>query len=284
VGEAVAHPLLVHGASRERARERARELLEEVGLAPAERYYGLRPAELSGGQKQRVVIARAVATRPRLLVADEPVSMLDMSVRARVLELLLELKRRYDLTLVFITHDLATARFLGDRIAIMYLGKVVEVGDAKAILARPEHPYAKALVAAVPSPDPAARRTEEVPPGEVPDAMRPPAGCRFHPRCPVATPACGHTGADLRDITPEIPWRVDGKDAVWRAAPPDAEARARALALERRPVVWEAIAETQRGPEGLRTSFLVPRRIGMRRRPDGRQVRCILYEDQGSGA
>jgi oligopeptide/dipeptide ABC transporter ATP-binding protein len=201
VGDAVAHPLVVHGLEDwAGARARAKEILEEVGLTPAARFFDKRPAEMSGGQQQRVVIARAVATRPAFIVADEPVSMLDMSVRAKILELLLRLKEKYDLTLVFITHDLATARFLCDRIAIMYLGKVVEVGDAKDILSRPEHPYSQALLKAVPQPDPVNRRMEAIVRGEVPDAVRPPAGCRFHPRCPVATPICGHTGADLREM------------------------------------------------------------------------------------
>lgn len=284
VGDAVAHPLVVHGiAGWSEARARAAEALEEVGLAPSKRFFDKRPAELSGGQKQRVVIARAIVTRPSFVVADEPVSMLDMSVRAKVLQLLLDLKKKYDLTLVFITHDLATARFLCDRIAIMYLGKVVEIGDAKTILSSPEHPYARALLDAVPEPDPAARRVGEIPHGEVPDAVHPPAGCRFHPRCPVATPACGHSGADLREVAPEFGWKVAGKDALMPRAPADAEARVRAAALDRRPALWEAVQETQRDPSGLRVVFREPQPIGMRKRPDGREVRCVLYEDSGNG-
>lgn len=297
VGDAVAHPLVVHGmADWREARERAHNILEEVGLAPADRFSSKRPAELSGGQKQRVVIARAVATRPELIVADEPVSMLDMSVRAKVLELLMDLKRKYDLTLVFITHDLATAKFLCDRIAIMYLGKVVEQGDAKAILSRPEHPYAQALLKAVPQPDPAARRIEAVARGEVPDASRPPAGCRFHPRCPVATPACGHTGADAREAaaawlakaTPETSasfldalgppssWKLVGNDLVTRAGGSD---RLEAIVRAERPVVWDAVESAAVEGKDLRVRFRPPVRIGLRRRPDGREVRCVLHED-----
>ena len=301
VGDAVAHPLVVHGMEEwPGARKRARELLEEVGLAPAERFFDKRPSELSGGQKQRVVIARAIATRPEFVVADEPVSMLDMSVRAKVLELLLDLKKKYDLTLVFITHDLATAKFLCDRIAIMYLGKVVEMGDARSILTRPEHPYAQALLKAVPQPDPAARRMEAVARGEVPDASRPPAGCRFHPRCPVATPICGHTGADLRDVAaawlakapPETrdaltgrhghpgSWRLVGNDVVTRG---DDATGLQRVVQEERPVVWDAVEGTAPDPRGLRVRLRAPQPIGMRRRPDGRETRCVLYEDVSQG-
>lgn len=300
VGDAVAHPLVVHGLMEWReARERARELFDEVGLAPAARYFDKRPAELSGGQKQRVVIARAIATKPKLIVADEPVSMLDMSVRAKILELLLDLKEKYDLTLVFITHDLATARFLCDRIAIMYLGKIVESGGARDVIGRPEHPYSTALFHAIPQPDPDARRVEAIARGEVPSAISPPAGCRFHPRCPVATPACGHTGADLRDVVEAhlaklprearsafvarlgspLTWKVDGKDAVLPQATAGDEATLRAAVQAERPILWDAVTGVRMDARGLRVSFPEPQRIGMRRRPDGREVRCVLYED-----
>ncbi|HUR69773.1 MAG TPA: ABC transporter ATP-binding protein [Candidatus Thermoplasmatota archaeon] len=303
VGDAVAHPLVVHGLARwPQARVRAAELLEEVGLSPAKRFFDKRPAELSGGQKQRVVIARAIATKPRFLVADEPVSMLDMSVRARVLELLIELKQKYDLTLVFITHDLATAKFLCDRIAIMYLGQVVEVGDAKRILAAPEHPYSQALVKAIPQPDPQARRMEAIAKGEVPDAVHPPAGCRFHPRCPVATPLCGHTGADLRDAAEArlvhagadarrrfvasfgapLTWKLEGADVLVGPLSPDAdEGVLREAVTQERPVVWDAIEDIARVGPQIRARFDPPAGMDMRRRPDGRRTRCIHYEDVG---
>ena len=298
VGDAVAHPLVVHGmADWPAARARAAELLEEVGLAPASRFFTKRPAELSGGQKQRVVIARAIATRPDFVVADEPVSMLDMSVRAKILELLLQMKKKYDLTLVFITHDLATARFLCDRLAIMYLGQVVETGAARDLLAKPEHPYAQALVKAIPAPDPRQRRAEDVPRGEVPDAVHPPPGCRFHPRCPVATPGCGHVGADAREAAESwltraqpgpraklvetqgapIGWRVAGNDLLLSSA--DVGPLKRAIQQER-PVVWDAVESV----EADRLRFRAPVPIELRRRPDGRLTRCVLYDDSPGDA
>jgi peptide/nickel transport system ATP-binding protein len=200
VGDAVAHPLRVHGLASDRAdaRRQAAEMLERVGISPAAAFVERYPEDLSGGQKQRVVIARALVTRPQLVVADEPVAMLDMSVRAKILELLLDLKREFGLTYVFITHDLATAKFVCDRIAILYLGKVVETGPAAAIYAAPQHPYTRALLDAVPSPDPGQRSHDRrLPSGDVPDAIDPPAGCRFHPRCPDAFGPCGWQGRDL---------------------------------------------------------------------------------------
>jgi peptide/nickel transport system ATP-binding protein len=200
VGDAVAHPLRIHGLAPDRtdARRQAAEMLERVGIAPAAAFLDRYPEDLSGGQKQRVVIARALITRPALVVADEPVAMLDMSVRAKILELLLDLKREFGLTYVFITHDLATAKFVCDRIAILYLGKVVETGPAAAIYAAPQHPYTRALLEAVPSPDPLQRsRSRRLPSGDVPDAVDPPAGCRFHPRCPDGFAPCGWEGRDL---------------------------------------------------------------------------------------
>ncbi len=200
IGSAVAHPLLIHGLAdtRDAATERAAEMLERVGLAPAADFVDRRPSDLSGGQKQRVVIARALVTGPRLVVLDEPVAMLDMSVRAKILQLLLDLKDDLDLTYVFITHDLATAKFICDRIAILYLGKVAETGPSAPVYAAPQHPYTSALLEAVPLPDPTRRgRDRHLPSGEVPDAVSPPQGCRFHPRCPQAFAPCGWEGRDV---------------------------------------------------------------------------------------
>ena len=200
IGSAVAHPLLIHelAASRDEAAARAAEMLERVGLAPAADFVDRRPSDLSGGQKQRVVIARALVTGPRLVVLDEPVAMLDMSVRAKILQLLLDLKDDLGLTYVFITHDLATAKFVCDRIAILYLGKVVETGPSPPVYAAPQHPYTSALLEAVPLPDPSRRgRDRHLPSGEVPDAVSPPQGCRFHPRCQHAFAPCGWEGRDL---------------------------------------------------------------------------------------
>jgi peptide/nickel transport system ATP-binding protein len=176
-----------------------------VGLDPPEQFMDKYPSDLSGGQKQRVVIARAIILNPVLLVADEPVSMLDMSVRAKILELMLYLKRQLNLTYLYITHDLATAKFFCDRIAILYLGRIVEIGPSRAIYADPKHPYTRALLRAIPDPDPRRAVPRDLPPGEVPDAARPPLGCSFHPRCPLAFEVCGWESRDLRDLL-EVRW------------------------------------------------------------------------------
>jgi oligopeptide/dipeptide ABC transporter ATP-binding protein len=213
IGQAVAHPLQIHGlaGSSEQLRAQVIGALEHVGLAPAEQFLDKYPTDLSGGQKQRAVIARAIILNPVLLVADEPVSMLDMSVRAKILELMLSLKRDLDLTYLYITHDLATAKFFCDRIAIMYLGRIVEIGPAHAIYEDPKHPYTQALLRAIPEPDPARGAPRDLPRGEVPDAARPPLGCSFHPRCPKAFGVCGWEARDLRDLL-EIRWAKGGRE------------------------------------------------------------------------
>lgn len=200
--KAVGHPLKIHGLSKDvdDQRRQVAAALERVGLAPAEQYLDKYPGDLSGGQKQRVVIARAIICGPDLLVADEPVSALDMSIRAKILELMLDLKRELGLTYIYVTHDLATAKFFCDSIAIMYLGRIVEYGSAEQIFADPRHPYTKALLRAIPEPDPDKRVPRELPRGEVPDAAMPPLGCSFHPRCPVAFDACGWESRDLSDL------------------------------------------------------------------------------------
>lgn len=161
------------------------------------------PGDLSGGQKQRAVIARAIILDPEVIVADEPISMLDMSVRAKILQLLLDLKQDLGLTYVYITHDLASAKFFCDRVAIMYLGRIVEVGPTEEIFAHPRHPYTKALLKAIPEPDPDRMVARDLPRGEIPDAAEPPLGCAFHPRCPEATPICGWESRDLRAVVEE---------------------------------------------------------------------------------
>jgi oligopeptide/dipeptide ABC transporter ATP-binding protein len=202
IGEAVGHPLKIHGLVKDRAtlRQRVATALEHVGLAPPDQFMDKYPSDLSGGQKQRAVLARAIILNPVLLVADEPVSMLDMSVRAKILQLMLDLKREFDLTYLYITHDLATARFFCDRIAILYLGRIVEIGPAAAIYDDPKHPYTRALLRAIPEPDPRRSVPRDLPRGEVPDAARPPLGCSFHPRCPRAFEVCGFETRDLRDL------------------------------------------------------------------------------------
>jgi oligopeptide/dipeptide ABC transporter ATP-binding protein len=217
---AIGHPLLVHRLvhGRVELRERVVDALERVGLTPADQFLRKLPGELSGGQKQRAVIARAIISGPELLVADEPISMLDMSVRAKILELLLGLKRDLDLTYVYITHDLATAKFFCDRVAIMYLGRVVELGPTEEIFSEPKHPYTHALLGAIPDPDPRRRVPRDLPRGEIPDAAAPPHGCSFHPRCPVAFAPCGWEGRDLRAML-ERRWIRLGEDAMAREAP-----------------------------------------------------------------
>ena len=209
---AVGHPLKIHGIDDpQEIRRRVEEALERVGLVPTEQFLYKYPSDLSGGQKQRAVIARAIILGPDLLVADEPVSMLDMSVRAKILELMLELKNDLGLTYVYVTHDLATAKFFCDTLAIMYLGRIVEYGPAEQIYADPKHPYTQSLLRAIPEPDPAKSVPRDLPRGEIPDAARPPLGCSFHPRCPKAFEICGWESRDIRDLL----------DRYWLAHPDD---------------------------------------------------------------
>jgi peptide/nickel transport system ATP-binding protein len=204
VGQAIGHPLKIHGLAAAAGRkERILDLMEKVGLTPAEFLYRKYPHQLSGGQCQRVVLARALVTNPEFIVADEPIAMADVSVRALILELMKQLKAEFDLTYLFITHDLATAKYLCDRIAIMYLGRIVEVGSRDELFSRPHHPYTRALLEAVPVPDPDQRRTEEVVRGEIPSAIEPPAGCHFHPRCKFAMPRCREGRPPLKEVAPD---------------------------------------------------------------------------------
>jgi len=204
IEQSVGHPLEIHGVAKGvQRRQRVAEALETVGLSPAEQFIDKYPSDLSGGQKQRAVIARAIILNPVLLVADEPVSMLDMSVRAKILQLMLHLKHEFGFTYLYITHDLATAKFFCDRIAILYLGRIVEIGPSEAIYEDPKHPYTKALLRAIPEPDPRRSVPRDLPRGEIPDAARPPLGCSFHPRCPAAFEVCGWESRDLRDLLEE---------------------------------------------------------------------------------
>ena len=201
VGTAIGHPLKIHGvAEGEELRRRVDQTLERVGLVPVERFRDRMPSDLSGGQKQRAVIARAIILDPDVVVADEPISMLDMSVRAKILQLMLDLKQDLGLSYVYITHDLASAKFFCDRVAIMYLGRIVEIGTTEEIFADPKHPYTRALLGAIPEPDPDRSVERDLPRGEIPDAASPPLGCAFHPRCPLATQDCGWESRDLRTL------------------------------------------------------------------------------------
>lgn len=177
-------------SNREELTERVKMAMEDVRLLPPEDFMFRYPHMLSGGQRQRVVVARALVSQPEFIVADEPVSMLDASIRAEVLQLLKDLIKKYDLTYLYITHDLASARFVGDRIAIMYLGKIVEYGPIGRVIDNPKHQYTAILISAVPIPDPTLVHTRRAPVGEVPSPINPPSGCRFHTRCDQATEKC----------------------------------------------------------------------------------------------
>ncbi|MCD6084601.1 MAG: ABC transporter ATP-binding protein [Desulfurococcales archaeon] len=199
-------PLIVHGlgGSREEKLEIMYKALEDVRLIPPEDFIVRYPHQLSGGQRQRVCIARALILDPKFIVADEPVSMLDVSIRAEILKLMLELRERRNLTYLFITHDLATARLICNRIAVMYLGKIVELGACDSVIGNPHHPYAQALIAAIPEPDPSNRlkmRRLRIK-GEVPSAINIPPGCRFHPRCPEAFDRCSKEEPPLVEVEP----------------------------------------------------------------------------------
>ncbi len=200
VGEAIADALRVQGmGTKEERRTAVEEVLERVGLSPASAFYDRKPHQLSGGQRQRVVFGRAIVLNPEFVVTDEPVAMVDVSIKAQLLELMLDLKKDLNLTYLFISHDLATARYVCDRIAIMYLGKIVEMGDKDQVYEEPLHPYTKGLIQAIPVPNPKMRSEKAVPRGEIPSPISPPPGCRFHPRCEHATDKCSQIEPQLKD-------------------------------------------------------------------------------------
>jgi oligopeptide/dipeptide ABC transporter ATP-binding protein len=209
VGASIAEPLVIHrlGDAATR-RRRVAELLEIVGLEPeaARRY----PHEFSGGQRQRIGIARAIAPEPRLIVADEPVSALDVSIQSQILNLMIDLKARLGLSYVFISHDLAVVEHISDRVAVMYLGRIVELAETAALYARAAHPYTKALISAIPEPDPEQRKARIILGGDAPNPEAPPPGCPFHPRCPQVMPRCRTQVPPHTDLgTPAAPHPVD---------------------------------------------------------------------------
>jgi peptide/nickel transport system ATP-binding protein len=210
IGDSIAHPLRIHkNLSTAEVRDITLDMMEKVGLFPADFLSKKYPHQISGGQRQRVVIARALITRPDFVVADEPIAMADVSVSAMILELMVKLKEEFELTYLFITHDLATCKYICDRIAIMYLGQILEIGPLEEVFKQPVHPYTISLLAAVPVPDPKFKRTHPIPKGEIPSAIDPPEGCRFHPRCDYAIADCSH----------EVPPLVAVAEDHWVACP-----------------------------------------------------------------
>ncbi|MHA1964774.1 MAG: ABC transporter ATP-binding protein [Candidatus Thorarchaeota archaeon] len=201
IGDAIGDALMLqHIGTPDERKDRVEGVLERVGLSPASSFMERLPHQLSGGQKQRVVFGRAIVLNPEFVVTDEPVAMVDVSIKAQILELMMDLKKEYGLTYLFISHDLATSRHVCDRIGIMYLGKIVEMGDKNSIYEDPLHPYAVGLMSAIPVPDPKVKKSEAVPRGEIPSPINPPSGCRFHPRCPKAFERCPKEEPELRDV------------------------------------------------------------------------------------
>src|SRR6185369_3113285 len=192
IEEIVTEPLLVHGLTEDpqERRKRVKQALEDSGLKPAEDYLRRYPHQLSGGQRQRVVIAGALVLEPHLLLADEPVSMLDVSIRAEIINLLADLRKSRGISVIFITHDLGTVGYFADRVAVMYLGRIVETGSTREVLKKPQHPYTQALLSVIPVPNPRLRKKRIILQGETPNPINIPSGCRFHPRCPVALAVC----------------------------------------------------------------------------------------------
>ena len=302
IGQAITHPLKIHGIAKTKTPDEVKsmvlQVMREVGLSPEDQIYSKYPGDLSGGQKQRAAIARALILRPRLIVADEPVAMLDMSIRAKVLQLMLDLRSKYNLAYIFITHDLATAKFLCDRIAIMYIGRIVEIGPSKNIFADPKHPYTKALLQAIPVPDPRKRAPKILPKGEVPDAVNPPAGCRFHPRCLAVLPTCGWEGRDfidyleLRRLDParaEQDERILGPLNRWSAKgfrterkiegldPAPIIAYVKEILKEAQPQMASAVQAVSLKDGHITVDFRHPE-ILVHKEVDRRTVECLLYQ------
>jgi len=211
IGESVGEGLKIHGVgSASERHEVVIETLKKVGL---EDYHSKRyPHEFSGGQRQRIGIARALALRPQFIVADEPVSALDVSIQSQVLNILKDLQREFNLTYLFIAHNMSVVEHISDRVAVMYLGKIVELAPREELFSNPLHPYTQALMSAIPIPDPRIRRQRIILPGDVPSPLNPPPGCRFHPRCPVVMDHCSHQEPRLLEVTPghyTACWRVE---------------------------------------------------------------------------
>jgi len=294
VYDIVSEPLVVNHITRNRVETESRveQALDDAGLRPPRDFLFRYPHELSGGQRQRVSIAGALVLDPDFLVADEPVSMLDVSIRTEIIELLLELRAKKDLTYLFITHDLSLAWVLADRIGVMYLGKIVEQGPTKELIRNPRHPYTKALVSVVPIPDPERRKARIILKGERPDPANIPPGCRFHPRCPVAFERCGWTAdevlADLREITAGQPTqalfasaRADGPlGFTVPGASEDTEAALRDLMATKAEEFrgLKAIESLERGDGGLRVVLHPFEEPSLKEIAPGLQAACHLLD------
>ncbi len=201
VGEIIGEALTIHKLAKPvEIRDQVKNLLQTVGLSPG--HYDRYPHEFSGGQRQRIGIARTLAVKPRLIIADEPVSALDLSIQAQIVNLLQDLQDEFDLTYLFIAHDLGIIEHICDRVAVMYLGRIIEIADAKTLYCKTRHPYTEALLNAVPVPDPRHRRERLILSGEIPSPIDPPAGCHFHPRCPYAREICRHDYPPMQEHTP----------------------------------------------------------------------------------
>ena len=201
VGDAVGHPLEIHGLAKgEEKRKAVLDVLDKVGLTPPEQFINLHPHQLSGGQRQRVALARSVILKPDFIVADEPVSMIDVSLRTTIIDLMLSFRKELGLTYLFITHDLAVAKYISNRIAIMYLGKIVEMCQKESLFLNPMHPYTQALLSAIPVPNPKRERKRIELTGEIPSAIDIPTGCRFHPRCSYRTDKCSEKEPQLIEV------------------------------------------------------------------------------------
>jgi len=292
VYDIVAEPLVVNHITRSRAETEARvqQALDDAGLRPPKDYILRYPHEMSGGQRQRVSIAGALVLEPEFLVADEPVSMLDVSIRTEIIELLLNLRQKRGLTYLFITHDLSLAWVMADRIGVMYLGKIVEEGPTEELIAHPRHPYTNALISVVPMPDPDRRHERMILKGERPDPSDIPPGCRFHPRCPVAFERCGWTSDEVLDalrgiakgeaLTHLESAAPQGRNTiVWAHAPPDFEAWLRELiaakAEEHRAL--KAIQSVERVGGGAKVVLHAFEEPTLKTVAPGVQVSCHLF-------
>jgi peptide/nickel transport system ATP-binding protein len=201
LGKAVGHPLEIHGLAKGEERERTvSDVLNKVGLTPPKQFLNLYPHQLSGGQRQRAALARSIILQPEFIVADEPVSMIDVSLRTTIIDLMLNFRKELGLTYLFITHDLAVAKYISDRIGIMYLGKIIELANKQSLFSNPTHPYTQALLSAIPVPDPKRKRKTVELPGEVPSAINIPQGCRFNPRCSAKKDTCTIKEPELTEI------------------------------------------------------------------------------------